>query len=119
MVNFLLYNIAIPLKPTTVSQIISDTSVLLSWREPELLGDFLFVFYVIYCVTEGKYGTCPRQNRIMDYSNFNVTFSGLLPYIDYNFRLCAHNDVSFSNKAEDSNCEMVKLKTKEGGKCFL
>ena len=84
-----------------------------------MLGDLPFRFYETYCVTEDKVGTCPQQNRIIDYTHYNATFSTLLPYTEYKFRVCAHNNVSFSNKAEGSNCETKTVQTKEGCKYLL
>ena len=117
-VSFILHNLAYPSKPSGVEATPSNTSVLLTWVDGRPLGSFRF--YAIYCVTEDKFGTCPHQNRIIDYSNYNATFSTLLPYTEYKFRVCAHNNVSFSNKDEDSNnCETLKKKTIEGCKYLL
>ena len=96
-----------------------NTSVLLTWKDGWSLGD-LPIFYTIYCVTEDNFGTCPKQNRIIDYTNYNATFNALLPYTDYKFRVCAHNNVSFSNKDEGSNCETeLQVRTNEGCKYLL
>ena len=97
----------------------SNTSVLLTWIDGWLPGDLPFRFYAIYCVTEDKFGTCPQQNRVIDYTNYNATFSTLLPYTKYKFKVCAHNKVSFSNKDEGSNCETLPVQTKEGCKYLL
>ena len=96
----------------------SNTSVLLTWTDGWPRGD-LPIFYTIYCVTEDKFGTCPKQNRIIDYTNYNATFNALLPYTEYKFRVCAHNNVSFSNKDEGLNCETKTVETKEGCKYLL
>ena len=115
-VSFFLHNLAYPSKPLKVAATPSNTSVLMTWIDGWLLGDLPFRFYAIYCVTESKFGTCPQQNRIIDYISYNATFSTLLPYTEYKFRVCAHNNVSFSNKDEGSNCETVQVQTKEGCK---
>ena len=114
--SFFLHNVAYPSKPLRMVATPSSTSVLMTWIDGWLLGDLPFRFYAIYCVTEVKFGTCPQQNRIIDYTNYNATFSPLLPYTEYKFRVCAHNNVSFSNKDEGSNCETLQVQTKEGCK---
>ena len=114
--SLFLHNLAYPSKPLRVVATPSNTSVLLKWIDGWSLGGLPFRFYAIYCVTVDKFGTCPQQNRIIDYTNYNATFSTLLPYTEYKFMVCAHNNVSFSNKYEGSNCETLNVRTKEGCK---
>ena len=117
--SFFLHNVDYPSKPLTVVTTPSNTSVLLTWTDGWPLGD-LPIFYTIYCVTEDKFGTYPKQNRIIDYTNYNATFNALLPYTEYKFTVCAHNNVSFSNKDEsETNCETKTVETKEGCKYLL
>ena len=97
----------------------SNTSILLTWTHRWVARDLPFRFYEIYCVTEDKFGTCPQPNHIRDDTTNNATFSTLLPYTKYKFMVCAHNNVSFSNKAEGSNCEATTEQTKEGCKYLL
>ena len=118
-VSFCLNNLDYPSKPLNVLATSSNTSVLLTWTKGLVPGDLPIRFYEIYCVTEDKFGACTQQNRIIDYTNYNATFSTLLPYTKYKFRVCAHNNVSFSNKAEGSNCETKTVQTKEGRKYLL
>ena len=114
--SLFLYNLAYPSKPLRVVATPSNTSVLLTWKDGWSLGGLPFRFYAIYCVTVDKFGTCPQPNRIIDYTNYNATFSTLLPYTEYKFMVCAHNNVSFSNKDESLNCESLNKRTKEGCK---